>query len=48
MNIAGNLADAIDHHPEWTHSDNKVEILLSTHDAKGLSVKDILLAKAMV
>lgn len=38
-------ADKADHHPEWSNVYNKVEIILSTHDAGGLSEKDISLAK---
>jgi 4a-hydroxytetrahydrobiopterin dehydratase len=38
-------ADKADHHPEWSNVYNKVEITLSTHDAGGLSDKDVALAK---
>lgn len=38
-------AEKADHHPEWSNVYNKVEIVLSTHDAGGLSEKDISLAK---
>ena len=38
-------ADKADHHPEWSNVYNRVEIVLSTHDAGGLSAKDIELAK---
>ena len=38
-------ADKADHHPEWSNVYNKVEIALSTHDAGGLSDKDVALAK---
>ena len=37
-------ADKADHHPEWSNVYNKVEITLSTHDAGGLSDKDVKLA----
>ncbi len=37
-------ADKADHHPEWSNVYNKVEITLSTHDAGGLSAKDVELA----
>ncbi|WP_281275400.1 4a-hydroxytetrahydrobiopterin dehydratase [Azoarcus indigens] len=37
-------AEKMDHHPEWSNVYNKVEILLSTHDAGGLTQKDIALA----
>jgi 4a-hydroxytetrahydrobiopterin dehydratase len=38
-------ADKADHHPEWSNVYNKVEIVLSTHDAGGLSEKDVALAR---
>lgn len=38
-------AEKADHHPEWSNVYNKVEIVLSTHDAGGLSEKDVALAK---
>jgi len=38
-------AEKADHHPEWSNVYNKVEILLSTHDAGGVSDKDVALAK---
>ena len=38
-------AEKADHHPEWSNVYNRVEIVLSTHDAGGLSAKDIELAK---
>lgn len=37
-------AEKLDHHPEWSNVWNRVEILLSTHDAGGLSARDTQLA----
>lgn len=39
------LAEKASHHPEWFNVYNKVSITLTTHDAGGLSEKDILLAE---
>lgn len=40
-------AEKAGHHPDWSNSYNTVTIRLSTHDAGGLSAKDIELAKAI-
>ncbi len=37
-------AEAMDHHPEWSNVYNRVDILLTTHDAGGVTQKDIDLA----
>jgi len=47
LNAAAAQADAMDHHPEWSNVYNRVTVTLSTHDAGGVTDKDIALAKAM-
>ena len=41
------LASRMDHHPEWSNVYNKVDVTLATHDAGGVTQKDIDLAMAM-
>ena len=41
------VAEKMDHHPEWFNVYKTVEVTLSTHDAGGVTDKDIALAKAM-
>jgi 4a-hydroxytetrahydrobiopterin dehydratase len=41
------VAERMDHHPEWRNVWNTVEVVLSTHDAGGLTQKDIDLATGM-
>lgn len=38
-------AEAMDHHPEWSNVWNRVDIVLSTHDAGGLTERDVALAR---
>ena len=40
-------ADAMDHHPEWSNVYSRVEVLLTTHDADGVTEKDVALARFM-
>ena len=39
------LADKVDHHPEWSNVYNRVSILLTTHDAGGVTQRDIDMAR---
>lgn len=38
-------ADRVDHHPEWFNVYNKVAIMLTTHDAGGVSERDVEMAR---
>lgn len=40
-------ADQMDHHPEWFNVYNRVEVTLATHDAGGVTAKDVKLAGFM-
>ena len=41
------LADKMDHHPEWSNVYNRVEVLLTTHDADGLTERDTAMARSI-
>ena len=47
MARAALVAEKLDHHPEWFNVYKTVEVTLSTHDAGGLTERDITLAEAM-
>ena len=39
------LADKVDHHPEWSNVYNRVEVVLTTHDAGGVTRNDVDMAR---
>ena len=41
------VAEKMDHHPEWSNVYKTVAVTLSTHDAGGLTERDLKLAEAM-
>jgi len=47
MTQVAELAESHQHHPEWFNVYNRVRIDLTTHDAGGISVRDIDFAKAI-
>ena len=47
MTRAALVAEKSDHHPEWRNVYKTVEVVLTSHDADGVTTRDIDLAKAM-
>ena len=47
MSRAALVAEKNDHHPEWRNVFRTVEVVLATHDAGGVTARDIDLARAM-
>jgi 4a-hydroxytetrahydrobiopterin dehydratase len=41
------LAEKLDHHPEWSNVYNRVDVLLTTHDADGVTALDLEMARFM-
>jgi 4a-hydroxytetrahydrobiopterin dehydratase len=41
------LAERMDHHPEWSNLYNRVDVLLATHEAGGVTARDVQMARFM-
>jgi 4a-hydroxytetrahydrobiopterin dehydratase len=47
VNRAAGPIEEMDHHPEWTNVYNRVDVRLQTHDAGGVTDRDLRLAKVL-
>ena len=47
MTRAALVAEKMNHHPDWSNSYKTVEVTLTSHDAGGLTARDVALAEAM-
>jgi 4a-hydroxytetrahydrobiopterin dehydratase len=45
MTTVALASEAANHHPEWFNVYNRVEVWLTTHEAEGISEKDLALAR---
>lgn len=41
------VAEAMDHHPEWSNVYSRVSVDLTSHDAGGITTRDVALARRM-
>jgi 4a-hydroxytetrahydrobiopterin dehydratase len=47
MAAVATVAEAMNHHPDWSNTYSKVDVRLSTHDEGGITAKDVALARRM-
>lgn len=47
MTRVAELAERMNHHPDWCNRYNRVEVTLTTHDARGVTALDLSMAQAM-
>lgn len=47
MTRVAEVAESLDHHPDWSNSWNQVEIAVTTHSAGGLTGLDVAFAEAV-
>jgi 4a-hydroxytetrahydrobiopterin dehydratase len=47
MSRVAAAAEAMDHHPDWSNSWNRVDIALTTHSEGGVTALDVALAREM-
>lgn len=47
INRAAGPIDEMDHHPEWANVYNRVDIRLTSHDAGGVTDRDVQLARVL-